>query len=113
MKLGDKKKVRIPAKDAYGEEFIERTIPTEQFKEVDVRTVPQYALLGIVNQKIPKDQLQNVFSDIVVGAEKSIGETTMKIVALSDSEATVAINEPKAPFYGKELAEGMKATTID
>jgi FKBP-type peptidyl-prolyl cis-trans isomerase 2 len=113
MKVGEKKKIRLEAKDAYGEEFIEQTKPLEEYKEVITQTVPANALTGNLEQKIPKDQAQQLFGSVEVGTEKKIGEASLKILSLSDTEVVISINDPKAPFYGKQVTVGMTTTAQD
>ncbi len=110
MKVGEKKKIRLEPKDAYGEEFIEQTKSLADYKEVVTQTVPANALTGNLEQKIPKDQAQQLFGSLEVGTEKKIGEAALKILSVSATEAVISINDPKAPFYGKKIVVGM--TTI-
>ncbi len=113
MKVGETKKIHIEAKDAYGEEYMEKTVPLSEFKEVISQKLLASDLLGNLEQKLPKDQATNLFSPLAVGTEKKIGEATLKVIALSWNDVVVSINEPKAPFYGKKLTVGLKATAQD
>ncbi len=113
MKVGEKKKIRLEPKDAYGEEYIEQTKSIEDYKEVVTQTVPANALTGNLEQKIPKDQAQQLFGSLEVGTEKKIGEASLKILSVSGTEAVISINDPKAPFYGKKIAVGMTTTAQD
>lgn len=113
MKVGEKKTVRIEAVDAYGEEYMEKTLPSDQFKEVISQKVPASALTGNLEQKLPREQASQLFTSLDVGTEKKIGEATLKIVSVTDADVVVAINEPKATFYGKKLTEGLSATAQD
>ena len=113
MKVGETKKVRLEPKDAYGEEYMEKVLPLDQFKEVISQKVPVSALTGNLEQKLPKEQAQQLFSSLDVGTEKKIGEATLKILSVTNTDAVVAINEPKATFYGKKLSVGLKATAQD
>ncbi len=108
MKLGEKKKVRIEPADAYGEQYIERTMPVSQYKEVVTETVPSNALTGNVEQKMPKARAQQFFSSVEVGSEKKMGEASLKIVAVSGEDVVISVDDPKAPFYGKTLTVWMK-----
>lgn len=113
MKVGEKKSVRLEAKDAYGEEYIEQTKPLAEYEEVISQTVPANALTGNLEQKVPKEQAQQLFGSLTVGTEKKIGEASLKIVSMSDSEVLISINDPKAPFYGKKIEVGMTTTAQD
>ncbi len=113
MKVGEKKKIRLEPKDAYGEEYIEQTKSLEDYKEVVTQTVPANALTGNLEQKIPKDQAQQLFGSLDVGTEKKIGEASLKILSVSGTEAVISINDPKAPFYGKKITVGMTTTAQD
>lgn len=113
MKVGEKKTIRLEAKDAYGEEYIEQTKPIAEYKEVITQTVPADALTGNLEQKIPKDQAQQLFGSVEVGTEKKIGEASLKILSLSGTEVVISINDPKAPFYGKKIVVGMTTTAQD
>jgi FKBP-type peptidyl-prolyl cis-trans isomerase 2 len=66
MKVGEIKKVRIESRDAYGEEYMEKTLPLDQFKEVITQKVPAGALTGNLEQKLPKDQAQRLFATLTV-----------------------------------------------
>lgn len=83
MKVGETKKIHIEAKDAYGEEYMEKTVPLSEFKEVISQKLLASDLLGNLEQKLPKDQAANLFSPLAVGTEKKIGEATLKVIALS------------------------------
>lgn len=113
MKVGETKKVHIEAKDAYGEEYMEKTIPLEEYKEVISQKLLASDLLGNLEQKLPKDQAANLFSPLAVWSEKKIGEATLKVIAISWDDVVVGITEPKAPFYGKKLTTGLKTTAQD
>lgn len=113
MKVGEKKKIRLEPKDAYGEEYIEQTKSIEDYKEVVTQTVPANALTGNLEQKIPKDQAQQLFGSLEVGTEKKIGEAALKILSVSATEAVISINDPKAPFYGKKIVVGMTTVAQD
>jgi len=113
MKIGEKKKIRLEPKDAYGEEFIEQTKPLDEYKEVITQTVPANALTGNLEQKIPKDQALQLFGSVDVGTEKKIGEASLKILSISGTEVVISINDPKAPFYGKKVTVGMTTTAQD
>jgi len=103
MKVGETKKIRLESKDAYGEEYIEQTKPLAEYQEVLTQTVPSNALTGNLEQKVPKDQAQQLFGSLEVGTEKKIGEASLKILSVSGDDIVVAINDPKAPFYGKKI----------
>jgi FKBP-type peptidyl-prolyl cis-trans isomerase 2 len=113
MEIGEIKKVHIVPEDAYGEEYMEKTIPLDQFKEVITQKVPASVLTGNLEQKIPKDQAQQLFSSLEAGIEKKIGEATLKILSVTDADVLVSIDEPKATFYGKKLTAGLKAIAQD
>lgn len=113
MKVGEKKKIRLEPKDAYGEEYVEQTQPLADYKEVITQTVPANALTGNLEQKVPKDQAQQLFGSLEVGTEKKIGEASLKIISVSETEVVMAINDPKAPFYGKTVTVGMVAKAQD
>lgn len=113
MKVGETKKIRLEAKDAYGEEFIEQTKPLKEYQEILTQTVPSNALTGNLEQKVPKDQAQQLFGSLEVGTEKKIGEASLKILSVSGDDIVVAINDPKAPFYGKKITVGETITAQD
>ncbi len=113
MKLGEKKTVRIEAKDAYGEEYVEQTQPLSEYQETITQTVPTNALTGNLEQKVPEEQAQQLFGSLEVGSEKKIGEATLKILSVSAGEVLISINDPKAPFYGKKVEAGMTTTAQD
>lgn len=113
MKLGETKKIRIEAKDAYGEEYIEKTVPLSEYKEVITQTIPTNALTGKLEQKISRVQVENLLGSSAVGTEKKIGEATLKVLSVSGEDALVSINDPKAPFYGKTLTVGMETVVQD
>jgi FKBP-type peptidyl-prolyl cis-trans isomerase 2 len=113
MKVGETKKIRLEPKDAYGEEYIEQTKPLADYQEVLTQTVPANALTGNLEQKVPKDQAQQLFGSLEIGTEKKIGEASLKILSLSENEVVIAINDPKAPFYGKKITEGTTITAQD
>lgn len=113
MKIGQKKNVRLEPKDAYGEEFVEETKSLSEYKEIISQKVPANALLGKLEQSVPLDQAKQLFGSTEVGAEKKIGEATLKILSLTDKDVSVSINDPKAPFYDKVLAVGMETTVQD
>lgn len=111
MQVGETKRVRIEAKDAYGEEYVQRTITQKEFDEYNkgrIQKVPAGALTGHVEQKFTKEQLKPVFSSFEVGAEKSVKESKLKIIAVQDDKVVVSIDSPSAPFYNKKLSVGMK-----
>lgn len=99
MKVGERKTIRLEPKDAYGEEYIEQTKPIEEYKEVTSQTVPTNALTGNLEQKVPTEQAQQLFGSTEVGAEKKIGEASLKIISTSETDVLISINDPKAPFY--------------
>ena len=114
MKAWDKVKVRLEPKDAYGEEYIEKTIPLSEYKEVVTQTVPASNLIGKIEQNIPTKELANLFgADIKTGSIKKIGAATLKIISVSADGALVSIDDPAAIFYGKVLVEKMEATAPD
>jgi FKBP-type peptidyl-prolyl cis-trans isomerase 2 len=113
MKVGQKKTVRLEPKDAYGEEFVEETKPLSEYKETISQKVPANALLGKLEQSVPLEQAKQLFGNTEVGTEKKIGEATLKILAVTDKEVSISINDPKAPFYDKVLAVGMETTVQD
>lgn len=113
MKSGETKKVRLDAKDAYGEAYIEKTIPLADYKEVITQKVPQNVLTGIITQDLPKSQADQILGGSTVGTEKKLGEATIKITAVSGDNVTVSINDPQAPFYGKILTTGLEAIAQD
>ncbi len=113
MHIGEKKKIRLEAKDAYGEEYIEQTKPLAEYKEVITQTVPMDALTGNLEQKVPKEQAQQLFGSTEIGTEKKIGEATLKIISISGTDVVISINDPKAPFYGQKITGGMKTVAQD
>jgi FKBP-type peptidyl-prolyl cis-trans isomerase 2 len=72
MKAGQKKTVRLEAKDAYGDEYIEETKPLSEYKETITQKVPSNALLGILEQSVPLEQATQLFGTATVGTEKKI-----------------------------------------
>jgi len=113
MKKGETKKVRIEAKDAYGEEYIVKSMPLNEYKEVITQEVPKNVLTGIISQDLPKAQADQILWGSTVGTEKTLGEATIKITAVSGDNVTVSIDDPQAPFYGKTLTVGLEATAQD
>ena len=113
MKVGEKKKIRIEPKDAYGEEYTQETVPLSQFKDVISQTVPANVLIGTVEQKIPRAQAEKTFSSLTVGVEKKLWEASLKILSISGDDIVVAINDPKAIFYGKKIAVGLHGVAPD
>ncbi len=113
MKKGETKKVRLEAKDAYGEEYLEKTMPLAEYKEVITQKVPKNVLTGIITQELPKTQADQILGGSTVGTEKKLGEATIKVTAVSGDNVTVSIDDPQAPFYGKTLAIGLEATAQD
>lgn len=113
MKVGEKKVVRLEAKDAYGEEYIEETKPLSEYSEVITQTVPANALTGDLEQKVPQEQAQQLFGSVEVWTEKKIGDASLKIISATGTEVLISINDPKAPFYGKKIETGMKTTAQD
>lgn len=113
MKKGETKKVTIAAKDAYGEEYIEKTMPLNEYKEVITQEVPKNVLTGIISQDLPKAQADQILGGSTVGTEKKLGEATIKVTAVSGDNVTVSIDDPQAPFYGKTLEVGLEATAQD
>lgn len=113
MKKGETKKVRLEAKDAYGEEYIEKTMPLAEYKEIITQKVPKNVLTGIITQDLPKTQADQILGGSTVGTEKKLGEATIKVTAVSGDNVTVSIDDPQAPFYGKTLAIGLEATAQD
>lgn len=113
MKVWETKKVHLEAKDAYGEEYITETKPLSEYQEVITQTVPSNALLGKLEQKVTKAQAEQLFGSLTIGAEKKIGEAMLKIVSVTGTDVVVSINDPKAPFYGKEITVGLSTTASD
>jgi|GEM_PF-1023117 len=113
MKAGDRKTIRLESKDAYGEEYIEQTKPIEEYKETVTQTVPTNALTGNLEQKVPTEQAQQLFGAIEVGTEKKIGEASLKILSVTNTDVLISISDPKAPFYGKKIEAGMTTTAQD
>lgn len=60
MKKGETKKIHLEAKDAYGEEYIEKTMPLADYKEVISQKVPKNVLTGIISQDLPKAQADQI-----------------------------------------------------
>jgi FKBP-type peptidyl-prolyl cis-trans isomerase 2 len=113
MKKGDTKTVRIEPKDAYGEAYIEKTMPLDEYREVITQKVPSNVLTGIISQDLPKAQADQILGGSTVGTEKKLGEATIKVTAVTGDTVTVSIDDPQAPFYGKTLAVAMEATAQD
>lgn len=113
MKKGETKKVRIEAKDGYGEEYVEKTMPLDEYKEVVTQKVPTNVLTGIMSQDLPKAQADQILGGSTVGTEKKLGEAMIKVTAVTGDNVTVSINDPQAPFYGKTLKVGLEATAQD
>jgi FKBP-type peptidyl-prolyl cis-trans isomerase 2 len=113
MKVGEKKTVRLEAKDAYGEEYIEQTKPLSEYEDVTSQTVPANALTGNLEQKVPEEQAKQLFGSVAVGTEKKIGEASLKILSVTGTDVLISINDPKAPFYGKKIEAGMTTTAQD
>jgi len=113
MKVGETKKVKLEAKDAYGEEYVQKTMPLADYKEVITQKVPKNVLTGIISQQLPKTQADQILGGSTVGTEKKLGEATIKVTAVTGDNVTVSINDPQAPFYGKTLAAGLEATAQD
>ena len=113
MKKGEKKTVTLSPEDAYGPEFIEKTIPIAEYKEVITQKVPKNVLTGIVEQSLPKAQAEQILGGSTVGTEKKLGVATVKITKVEGDNVTVAVNDPNAPFYGKEIKVGITTTAQD
>ena len=113
MKVGETKKVHIEAKDAYGEEYIQTTVPLDQYKEVITQSVPENALLGNLQQQLPKSQAKQLLGSVAIGTNKKIGEATLKILTVTGDNVTVSIDDPKAPFYGKKIVVGLETPAQD
>jgi len=113
MKKGETKKVRIEAKDAYGEEYVEKVMPLAEYKEVITQKVPKNVLTGVISQELPKGQADQILGGSTVGTEKKLGEATIKVTGVTGDNVTVSIDDPQAPFYGKTLSVGLEATAQD
>ncbi len=113
MKIGEKKKIRIEAKDGYGEEFMNKTVPLAEFREVITQKAPVGALTGNLEQKLAKDQAERLFVPLAVWTEKKIGQDTLKILSIGETDVVISINQPSAAFYGKKIAVGMKSIAQD
>jgi FKBP-type peptidyl-prolyl cis-trans isomerase 2 len=104
MKVGEKKNIRLEPKDAYGEEYIEETMSLSEYKNTMTQSIPVNALTGKLEQTVSKSQAENMFSSLVIGTEKKIGEANLKIISISGDNVIISIDDPKAPFYGKTLS---------
>jgi FKBP-type peptidyl-prolyl cis-trans isomerase 2 len=104
MEVGEKKKIRILPKDAYGEEYAEKTVSISEYQKTVTQSIATNALTGKLEQTLTKAQAENIFSSLVVGTEKKIGEASLKIISISGDNVVVSIDDPKAPFYGKTLS---------
>ena len=114
MKVGDKKKIRIEAKDAYGEEFITNTYPTTDFRETVTQKTTADVLTGIMELKYPLAQTKTLFPDLKVGSEiKKDGGASLKVLSIKGDEVLLSIVEPKAIFYGKKLVVGLTGISED
>jgi FKBP-type peptidyl-prolyl cis-trans isomerase 2 len=113
MKKGEKKTVTLSPEDAYGPEFIKKTMPIAEYKEVITQKVPKNVLTGIVEQSLPKAQAEQILGGSTVGTEKKLGVATVKITKVDGDNITVAVNDPNAPFYGKEIKAGVTTTAQD
>ncbi len=120
MKVGQTKKVRLSPEESYGGEFIEQKVPVSEFREVIEEPVSADGLTGVINQPIPTKQAKELFNDptswsvdFVKGAEKKIWEATITVLSITDETTILSINDPKAPFYGKELTVGTKTVMPD
>ncbi len=115
MKAWDVVKVRLEPKDAYGEEYIEQTIPKSQYQETLTQTVPTSLLLGKLEQEMDIEQTKQFFAteELSVGMKKDAGDAQIEILALTDTNAQLLIESSVAPFYGKELSVGAVATAED
>lgn len=113
MKAGQTRRFTLDPKDAYGEEYEEKTMPITEYKEVITTKVPKNVLTGIISQDLPKAQADQILGGSTVGTEKKLGEVTIKVTGVKDDNVTVSINDPQAPFYGKELKVGEEATAQD
>lgn len=113
MKTGEKKTVTLAPEDAYGPEYIEKTMPLADYKEVITQKVPKNVLTGLVEQSLPKVQAEQILGGSTVGTEKKLGVATVKITKVDGDNVTVSVNDPNAPFYGKEIKVGLTATAQD
>ncbi len=113
MKKGETKTVTLAPEDAYGPEYIEKTMPLAEYKEVITQKVPKNVLTGLVEQTLPKAQAEQILGGSTVGTQKTLGVATVKITKVEGDTVTVSVDDPNAPFYGKEIKVGLTATAQD
>lgn len=116
LKVGEKKNFHIEPKDAYGEEYVESTLPLSEYKESYVQqNIPENVLLGVMEQSVPLEQAKQIFGtqEVRVWDEKSLGNAQVSITKIDTDNVTVSINDPQAPFYGKTLEAWLTATIQD
>jgi FKBP-type peptidyl-prolyl cis-trans isomerase 2 len=88
-------------------------MPLADYKEFITQKVPKNVLTGIVEQSLPKAQAEQILGSSAVGTEKKLGLATVKITKVDGDNVTVAVNDPNAPFYGKNIVVGITATAQD
>lgn len=113
MKKGETKTVTLAPEDAYGPEYVETTMPLAEYQEVVTQKVPKNVLTGLVEQTLPKSQAEQILGGSTVGTVKTIGVATVRITKVDGDTVTVSVDDPNAPFYGKEIKAGIVATAQD
>jgi peptidylprolyl isomerase len=113
MKVGETKKVLLAPEDAYGEEYLVETKPISEYQELITIRVPVNGLIGKLEQEMGKYEAQQLFESLTIGTKKMVGKATLRIVSVTGDVVIVSIDDPKAPFYGKEIKVGMSTVAED
>ena len=110
MKVGEKKTLTIPPKDAYGEAFQTQVVSKTNFADVITQEIPVENFDDIVTQEVPIADLGNKGKDLKIWQVISAGGVDATVTAISWDKVTLEIKNTINPFYGKNLEVGLKST---
>jgi len=114
MKKGERKTIAVAAVDGYG---IDTSSGSQEERVEKYKIAPEYSLTldkslfgDTLTETIAKNLLGDEAKNYKVGQTLTGGQNNDipgKIVKITDTEVTVAIDNSKNPFHGKEIAPGL------
>lgn len=115
MRAGGRKHFTVSPEKGYGTGVITHTVALAEIAPKFERTFPQAYLRGVITQTFNKSDFpEHMLAELNA---KKIGDTLIgangqegKIIAVTDTTATIEFHHENSPFYDKEFAENAEGT---
>lgn len=114
MKKGDKKTIEVPPELGYGTGPVLSTIPKFQIAPVFTMVQDKTIFADVLTETVSRDQLPDDMKTAIVGQVfTGANNATAKVMAATETDITLEIQNTNNPFYKKKIVVGATAESAD